>query len=267
MENIASSQATLTTEANTVLNTDYFKYFNSWLQQSSKKDQKGLKILYSVHLTAGKKRFKPKAQSIDEKISSTAEQLRKKYMKTSYVTEFGGFIEENEPEIFKLRSVNEMEYKVVLKPLSLMHTDLWLKLNDDPYYKTCVLSFLRCYFSYCKVQQNQLFSTHRESYKWCDTPHPTNFTPQTLQSTIPKLHKRAVSLSLPCEPLLPTVDRGYKLRATQGHEGNGKITNWISNLSNISSYQNSFIPYVHKRILARKADFRTSIVTRLLPSK
>jgi hypothetical protein len=244
-----------------LLSPSFIEFFPSWLNQSNKQEQKGLKVLLSVNKCLGEKRFKAKRYS--SKNPSTLSELHSSFLKTSYEVQFCR-TPINEPEIFKHKPLKSLDYQKVLHPSVVPRVDNWLKLNDDAEYKSLVLLFLRSFYSYCTVQVTQLNSTHRESFKWFDREIDGKIEKNSKKSEF-KLKKRTVSLDLP-QPYLPRVDKSHKQRTVQEYLGNGKIINWISGQKNQSLYQQSFIPYVHRRMLARKADFRTSIVTRLLPA-
>lgn len=247
----------------------FIKFFDSWLASASKQEKKGLKILHSIFNTQGKKRFQSKVPKNENSLRISLDHLRKKQMRTSYDVQFcDGSPDLHEPEIFKYKSINDFHYSQVLTQNAREYLNAWLELKDDPGYKSSILRFLKSFFSVYKVQAGFLTSTHRESFQWVEGEKTGNRVKSCTKGIEEKGHKRTLSLQIQTDKILPKLDRGYKLKAQQGLMGNGKITAWVSNLrgKDASLYQDSYIPLVHNRVFARRADFNTSIVCRLLPN-
>ena len=268
MEKHPNEEAILKKASEQLIGSRYVKFFDSWLSSASKQEKKGLKILHSIFSTQGKKRFQLKIGKNENSLRISLDQLRKKQMRTSYDVQFCGESSDlHEPEIFKYKSINDFHFSQILTQSARDYLNAWLELKDDPEYKTSILGFLKSFFSVYKVQSGFLTSTHRESFQWVESEKSGNRLKSCAKGIEDKEHKRTLSLQIHTDKILPKLDRGYKLKAQQGLMGSGKITAWVSNFrgKDSSLYQDSYIPLVNKRVMARRADFNTSIVCRLLP--
>lgn len=269
MEKSLNDENLLRKVADSLISPKYSKFFSHWFSSSSKQEKKGLKILNSIFLSQGKKRFQIKIPKKENILQLSLEQLRKKQMRTSYDIQFCPESPDiHEPEIFKYKSINDLHFSQILTPVAKEYLNAWLELKDDPEYKSSVYLFLKSFYSVYVVQSGYLTSTHRESFQWVQSSGSGNRVKSCAKEIDSQGgHKRTLSLQIQPDKILPRVDRGYKLKAQQGLMGNGKITYWVANLNgrDASLYQDSYIPLIHKRIKPRRADFNTSIVCRLLP--
>jgi hypothetical protein len=254
-----------------VLSEKVFPFIETFLSSATKNEIKGLKVVYSIQKHEGLKKFRPRPAQNDS-VLSTVDQLKKKYLKSNYNSEF---CKEQGPEtgIFKYKKLSELKCSEVLSLKTLENIESWLMLKDDFYYQNLVLIFLRGIYSVFRSQEAFPTSSHRECYSWVKAAQvgksqsplkaPRKIREEKFQQ------KRSESY---VESVVRTKKENFnespKLRAVRGLKGNGEITSWISNVNskNTSLYQDTYLPIFHKPNLSGKSDFHTSVVFRLLPS-
>lgn len=277
MEEIPNGQKSdLKAMASEILQDSAFNHIETWLSTATKNEIKGLKVVFAIVKHEGKKRFRPRAALNDSLLQNSADQLRKKYMRSYYKSEYCGVNPLNqETDILKYKRINELKCSEVLKPLSLQAIERWLSLKDGTSFQSLMLTFLRGIYSVVKTQMAVPSTSHRENYSWVKQSEIKRNTPaaqsvnRDSQAAV-SISKRTESMDTRTRPIEKNTSfspLSHKLRNQQGLKGNGEITSWISHIPNAhtSLYQDSYIPMYVPRDNATKADFHTSIVFRLLP--
>lgn len=254
-----------------VLTSKVAPYSDSFLASATKNEIKGLKIISSICKHEGRKKFRPRVSQNDSVLDTTLDNLKKKYLKSNYNSEF---CKESGPEtdIFKYKKLNELKCSEVLNGKCLEYVERWLGLKDDIYYQDHLLMFLRGIYSVYKSEESIPTSMHRESYSWVRahraSASPNKLVPLSKLKT-PVQSKRSESLSLSKPVHNPSSSRvSPQLQALKALRGNGELTSWISNVhsKHTSQYQETYVPIFHKPSQQTKSNFHTSVVCRLLPS-
>jgi hypothetical protein len=259
-----------------ILKAEYLKFFDIWASTATKNELKGLKVIKAILKHQGKKRFKPKKQSEDQDIINTAEEIRKKYMKSYYKSEYcsNSILNNPETDILKYKNLNELKSSEVLNKDALAQLESWLGLGDDKYYQALMLAFLRGVYSVSRTQAYVPVSSHRDNFNWRTSSRNRSVMStkdsKPVQSLSVKTRAKSIEADLQTKPApIQYNPIGHKLRNLQDLKGNGGITNWISNIpaNNTSLYQDSFTTQSLANQKQPKKDLNTSMVFKLIPNK
>lgn len=260
--------------AESVLAPKICLHIEQFLSTATKNEIKGLKIAASIHKHQGKKKFRPSSKPSEPMLNNTIDLLKKKYMRSYYNSEYckeGG----PETDIFKYKKISELKCGEVLSNESLESIQKWLNLKDEACYQEYLLAFLRGVYSVYRSQEAVPSSSHRENFSWVRQTGKSESPLKSLvgKISLPKVVKRNERSESLAEGMIKekreTLNESPKLAALKNLKGNKEITSWISNVPcrNTSLYQDSFIPLFYQKAAAKKSDFNTSIVCRLLPDR
>lgn len=260
--------------AETVLCPKIYPHIEQFLSTATKNEIKGLKIAASIHKHQGKKKFRPSSKPSEPMLNNTIDLLKKKYMRSYYNSEYckeGG----PETDIFKYKKLSDLKCGEVLSSDSLENIQKWLNLKDEAVYQEYLLAFLRGVYSVYRSQEAVPSSSHRENFSWVrqtgksESPLKSFVAKVSLPQVAKKNHRSESTTEGMKKEKRESLNESPKLAALKNLKGNKEITSWISNVPcrNTSLYQDSFIPLFYQKTAAKKTDFNTSIVCRLLPDR
>lgn len=267
-------QSSLKLVAQHFVKEEYKDYIQTWLNNASKNEIKGVKVIQAVIKNHGKKKFRPRTENPNKSFRLDPSYLRRTYMKSAYNSSFCAEAENyiSESKVLRHKKLHELHFSKILTKQALFFLERWIELKDSPHYLDCMMACLRGIYSVVKIQKGITDPLQRESYRW--------FTVQEMEKAFAS--KRNNPRPVPVDTgnhraqSQPAMQRCLETSFEKSNSkekrqtmlrGCGNLTGWNTFYEpKVTSYQNSFATQQNKSTRDSIPDYKTSTVMRVLPS-
>lgn len=250
--------------ARRIFKPEYHDTIETWLENASKAEIKGLKLTSMVVNKQGLKKFKPiKKEGIELAMST-----KNLYQHQSHYNEaFGENVTKKvyDSEVLKYVKLTTLPIARTLRPEVLMFLERWLKVEESDYYTNLTLQFIRGFFGVSHVNKSVPISTTREIYSRKKSERISKyghkrFTENDIKIKFPEIKKSKTQGII---PMKATITKDVKDYVNRDHKD---MIKWVSGTNPFKTmYQDEYYMKNLPQTVFTKKDFYVSTSVKLLP--